>query len=156
MIQGALHNQCVGNRSIFLSASPHLPVLWWVRTKPSWSETGYEQSGNEKTTLAQIIYIENEMQIRWESACLSYSLHWIRGQSFAPRCFFLILVRILKHFQIRHDVGYYFSEQTWHACEWVRTTARKKIGSSRGGQLSQFNSPRSLIILGRRESGNIR
>ena len=26
--------------------------------------------------------------------------------------FFLILVRILKHFQIRHDVGYYFSERT--------------------------------------------
>ena len=28
MIQDALHNQCVGNRSIFLSASPHLPVLY--------------------------------------------------------------------------------------------------------------------------------
>ena len=67
-----------------------------------------------------------------------------------------MLVRILKHFQIRHDVGYYFSERTRQACEWVRMTARKKFGSSKGGQLSQFNSPRSLIILGGRESGNIR
>ena len=44
--------------------SPHLTcVVQWVRTKPSWSATGYEESRNGKSALPQIVYIENKMQI---------------------------------------------------------------------------------------------
>ena len=40
--------------------------------------------------------------------------------------FFLILICILKSFQIRHEAGYYFSNRTRHAYEWVRMKQGRK------------------------------
>ena len=50
----------------------------------------------------------------------------MRGQSFAI-FFFLILIRILKSFQIRHEVRYYFSNRTRHAYEWVRMKQKQEV-----------------------------
>ena len=48
----------------------------------------------------------------------------LQGSSFF--FLFLILIRILKSFHIRHAVGYYFSNRTRHAYEWVRMIEARK------------------------------